>query len=173
MSHRRVPGAEEIGAEANHEARSGEVECRQLLAAEAAQVCQTRHIVREHFEDDWRRRSETAQEPADDVMADARPARGHESERALLSRRGERVEPRHKLGRRSVPADRLPSTTASWADAFHRSTDSIWVIRDLNRGLPSGAEAAVIDRVGRITLQLFRHIHPDDASLALSCDLGV
>ena len=173
MSHGRVPRAEEIGAEADDEARFREVERRQLLAAEAAQVRQTQDIVREHFEDNRRRRAETAQEPAHDFMPDARPPRGHEGERALLSRRGERVEPRDELGRRSVPADRFELTAASWTDALHRSTDSIGVIGDLNRGLPARTKAAAIERVRRIAFELLRHVHPDDPGLALSRDLGV
>src|SRR5262249_16650949 len=85
----------------------------------------------------------------------------------------ERIDLRDELRDRLVPRDHRERSVASRATAFQRLRNSIGVIRDLNRRLPSGTEAAFIDGMGALAFELLGNPHADDALLSVLRGLDV
>src|SRR5262249_46421104 len=85
----------------------------------------------------------------------------------------ERIELRDELRERLIPRDHRERAVASRSAAFQRLRDAIGVIRDLNRGLPSGAETAFIDRMGAVAFELLGNPHADHALLSVLRRLDV
>ena len=69
LRNRRVPGAEEIGAEGDHIVGAGEIERGQRGVAEAQQICLAQHSFVEGLVPDRRRRAVGFQEALDQFVA--------------------------------------------------------------------------------------------------------
>src|SRR5207237_584589 len=97
------------------------------VVSEAQLVGAPQHGLVEQFEGERRRRAEPSQKLRDQLVAPARTRSGQKSERGLVVRRRERIEPRQELGQRRVPCDFLilpgPTSSAgtkrmSWCSGF-------------------------------------------------------
>ena len=150
LRDRRVPRAQEVGAEAEDEPRVRQVERRQLRAAEAQRVGAPQHVVAEQLPD--------------------RPARARRTSPGTAARPAPRWPPRARprnasallfpleasMSSRPVSSaiasshdDRLVLGLAAIARSLQRLRDAIGVIGDLNRRLAARAQAAVVDRDAR------------------------
>ena len=87
LRQRRVPGAEEVGAEADDVARSREIEGRQLVAAEAERVGAAADRVVEELERHRRRSTEPLQELRHQRRPAAAPRPAEEADRTGLTLR--------------------------------------------------------------------------------------
>ena len=83
------------------------------------------------------------------------------------------IELADQLTDRLVPGDLLEAAGAPFTSALERLNDAVRVIGHLNRGLTSGAESALTDRVRGKSFELLRHAHPDDALLAVAGHLDI
>src|SRR3954453_23530408 len=163
LRHRRIPCAEEIGAERDHEARAREVDRRQLLAAKADRIGAAHALVAHRLEHDRRRRAELRRELGGQRRAAAAPRPRDERDRLLIARRRDRVQLADELADRFVPAHRREIAAAAIALALHRLGEAVGVIGDLYRRLAARAQAALADRILRLALAVLRDARGADA----------
>ena len=97
LRRRRVPRAEEVGAEAEDVSRIRQIERGQLLAAEAERVGAPQHIVVEQLVGDGAGCAIRREEPIDERGAMAVTRASQERQRLLVACRREPVEPRHEF----------------------------------------------------------------------------
>ncbi len=78
LRHRRVPGAQKIGAERDHIVGAAQIERRQRGMAEAQQICLAQHGFVERLVPDRGRRAEGLQKPLDQFAGAGRAAAAQE-----------------------------------------------------------------------------------------------
>ena len=173
MSQRRVPRAEEVGAETDHVACARQVERRQLIPAEAQLVRPPQHRVVENLEGDRSRSPQPAQELRHQLLTLAPPWARDERDLRGPGSGHDGVEPIDQLLQCLVPGDLGELSAAPFAAPPHRRDEAIGVIRHLHRRLAPYAQLALAERMFRVALELLHQSHAGDAGLPLPEHLGI